>query len=268
MSVGLAGCRLLRPAHLADQLEITWAAPGRRSFPTRLTKSLGICIKTGPDHTVVADGRTLLYPADAVSVRPPGCVWSTPAQGSGFLSIDIAPSLLPEAGVHGSMRFLPRKAILGLEPAIRALLAADSAFRAEEIVTRLLDSMIDVDALSSDAIHAGSRRPSAIDRVREFFEAELDRRPTLEEAAGAAGLDKFALLRQFRRNLHTTPHAFLVMLRLERARELLARGVPPSEAAVGAGFADQAHLTRWFRRANGITPAAYAREVRSTYAIA
>jgi AraC-like DNA-binding protein len=268
MSVGLSGCQLLRPAHLADHVEVTSAAPARRSFPMRLSESLGICIKTGSDHTVLADGRTLVFPADAVSVRPPGCVWSTPAQGSGFLSIDIAPSLLPEAGVHGAMTFLPRKAIPGLERVIRALLAADSALCAEEIVMQLVESMIQDGPLSSDAIHEGAGRPSAVDRVREFFESELDGRPTLEEAARAAGVDKFALLRRFRRTLHTTPHAYLVMLRLERARELLARGAPPSEAAVAAGFADQAHLTRWFRRAHGITPAGYAREVRSTHALA
>jgi len=52
------------------------------------------------------------------------------------------------------------------------------------------------------------------------------------------------------------------LLRLRAARQALAGGTPPGQAAADAGFADQAHLTRWFRRCYGITPAAYARAAR------
>ncbi len=47
-------------------------------------------------------------------------------------------------------------------------------------------------------------------------------------------------------------------MRIAEARLLLARGVPPAEAALACGFADQAHLTRTFKRAVGVTPARYA----------
>ncbi len=53
------------------------------------------------------------------------------------------------------------------------------------------------------------------------------------------------------------PHAYLVQLRLARARRLLADGLSPAETAAALGFADQSHLGRWFRRAYGLTPAAY-----------
>jgi AraC-like DNA-binding protein len=55
-----------------------------------------------------------------------------------------------------------------------------------------------------------------------------------------------------------TPHAYLMQVRADRARRLIAGGTPLAEAAAGSGFADQSHMTRLFIRAYGITPGAYA----------
>jgi AraC-like DNA-binding protein len=79
----------------------------------------------------------------------------------------------------------------------------------------------------------------------------------LARAAGAA--DRFQLARAFRTAYGTSPHAFLVQMRLIEARRLLAAGEPPAVVATTCGFADQSHLGRWFRRAFGMTPAAYRR---------
>ncbi|MBN8873229.1 MAG: AraC family transcriptional regulator [Rhodospirillales bacterium] len=77
----------------------------------------------------------------------------------------------------------------------------------------------------------------------------------LARAAGAA--DRFQLARAFRAAYGTAPHAYLVQLRLVRARALLTEGEGPAAVAAACGFADQSHLGRWFRRAYGITPGAY-----------
>jgi len=78
---------------------------------------------------------------------------------------------------------------------------------------------------------------------------------TLAREAGAA--DRFHLARAFRAAHGCAPHAYLVQLRLLRARCLLAGGMPPVAVAAECGFADQSHLGRWFRRAYGLTPAGY-----------
>ncbi|MBE9604029.1 AraC family transcriptional regulator [Acetobacteraceae bacterium H6797] len=77
----------------------------------------------------------------------------------------------------------------------------------------------------------------------------------LARAAGA--VDRFQLARAFRREYGAAPHAYLVQIRLARARRLLAAGERPAAVAAQCGFADQSHLGRWFKRAYGMTPAGY-----------
>ena len=80
-----------------------------------------------------------------------------------------------------------------------------------------------------------------------------------DDLAQATGVDRFRLSRAFKAAFGLAPHAYLVQLRLARARQLLAAGQPPALVAMALGFADQSHLGRWFRRAYGMTPAHYRR---------
>lgn len=80
---------------------------------------------------------------------------------------------------------------------------------------------------------------------------------SIAELAVLVGVSRFQLLRSFVRELGITPHAYLVQKRVCIARQLLARGEMPAQAAVAAGFSDQSHMTRTFVRYIGITPARY-----------
>jgi AraC-like DNA-binding protein len=50
----------------------------------------------------------------------------------------------------------------------------------------------------------------------------------------------------------------LIQMRVFRAKQLLAAGVPIAQAAFDTGFTDQSHLNRHFKRLVGITPGQYA----------
>jgi AraC-like DNA-binding protein len=90
-------------------------------------------------------------------------------------------------------------------------------------------------------------------RLRETF----DERPDFEELAGDLGISRHHLAREFRRVVGLTPGEYLRLWRLERAKQLVAEGVPLVDAAGIVGFADQAHFTRWFKRVFGVTPSRY-----------
>jgi len=105
--------------------------------------------------------------------------------------------------------------------------------------------------------HAGA---CVAERAMDFIRAHYDEAFGLDELARAAGAaDRFQLSRAFRRRFGTSPHAYLVEVRLAKARAMLRSEASPAEAAFSSGFADQSHLGRWFRRAYGLTPAVYRR---------
>jgi AraC-like DNA-binding protein len=79
----------------------------------------------------------------------------------------------------------------------------------------------------------------------------------LDDLARVTGVDRFRLSRAFKAAFGLAPHAYLIQLRLARARRLLAAGQSPVEVAATLGFADQSHLGRWFQRAYRMTPAVY-----------
>lgn len=104
---------------------------------------------------------------------------------------------------------------------------------------------------------ADIRLPTAAERTRDYLHAHYDQDISLDDLAEVAGIDRFKLSRGFKHVYGLAPHAYLIQLRLSRARRLLAQGETPAGVAAMLGFADQSHLGRWFRRAYGLTPAAY-----------
>ncbi|UZE31743.1 AraC family transcriptional regulator [Pseudomonas asplenii] len=101
------------------------------------------------------------------------------------------------------------------------------------------------------------RLPQVAQRAREYLHANLHLDVSLDDLARATGVDRFRLTRAFKSAYGLPPHAYLVQLRLARARRLLAQGEQPAMVAMSLGFSDQSHLGRWFVRAYGLTPAAY-----------
>ena len=265
-SVALENCVVVRPPFVRDDVEVVAASAAPRLFPAQLSRSFGICLKYGPDHEVDADGKTLTFPRGSISVRPPGSVWACEPHAVGFLSVDVAPEALPDRPLPTSMTFIARGAMSSFESDLRSLMSAESQLQADELVTKLITESIDA-ATATESPNHSIRREAVLRTAGEYLEAHLGGRPTLDAIAGEAGVDKFTLLRHFKRAYNTTPHAYLVRLRLAHARHMLAAGTPPAEAADSSGFADQAHLTRWFHRVHGITPAAYARAIRRTWTV-
>jgi AraC-like DNA-binding protein len=98
---------------------------------------------------------------------------------------------------------------------------------------------------------------AAVERAREFLDAERTRVVRSSELESLTGLTRYELARQFRLLLGTSPHRYLVMRRLELARDRMHADRPLAEVAYDAGFADQAHFTRAFKSAFGLTPARY-----------
>jgi AraC-like DNA-binding protein len=105
----------------------------------------------------------------------------------------------------------------------------------------------------------------ANERARQFLDAARTRVVHSTELESITGLTRYDLARQFRIMFGTSPHRYLLMRRLELARDQILRARPLVDVACETGFADQAHFTRAFKSAFGLTPARY-RALRMTRA--
>lgn len=81
------------------------------------------------------------------------------------------------------------------------------------------------------------------------------------DMARAAGMSDRHLTRKFKSALGVTPHRYLTLIRLEKAKSLLATTrTPIAQVAVECGFASQSSMTTAFRGRYNTTPARYRME--------
>lgn len=96
-------------------------------------------------------------------------------------------------------------------------------------------------------------------RLVEFLDAHVADGASVGELASFAGISRSHFIHRFRMTFGTTPHRYLVGLRVEHAKRHLASGKSPAEVAYLTGFSDQAHLTTVFRQWTGTTPGSFGR---------
>lgn len=81
---------------------------------------------------------------------------------------------------------------------------------------------------------------------------------SLAQLALTYGHNELRLLRDFRRAVGITPHAWLTEVRVQAARRQLERtDLPLAAIAQDCGFAHQSHLGSALRKATGLTPRQY-----------
>jgi len=114
------------------------------------------------------------------------------------------------------------------------------------------------DCLSRHSDRGGSSQVTLswpdLKRCAEFLKENCADQVRMERLEDLAQLDRFTLSRQFRSVFGTSPHRYLVMRRLDRAKVELGGGATLADAAAASGFADQSHMTRHFKKAYGMTP--------------
>lgn len=213
----------------------------------------------GAVHSSMPGQVVALYPDEAHDGR------AGTGDGFGYRIVYVEPSTLSEALRTASGRPYPlpfvRDVVSGNAILARAI---EDAFRGpleplavDSLVVNLAEGLL---AGETDAARpSASRRVNApaVERARQLLDAERTRVVHSGELESLTGLTRYDLARQFRMVLGTTPHRYLLMRRLELARELIHGGRPLVEVALDTGFADQAHFTRAFRSAFGLTPARY-----------
>ncbi|MCW6533120.1 AraC family transcriptional regulator [Sphingomonas sp. MMSM20] len=99
-------------------------------------------------------------------------------------------------------------------------------------------------------------------KVTDYMRAHLDEPIGLDMLAGLVGLSRFHFCTAFRQATGRTPHEWLVTLRIEHARRLLAHPeLAVTEVALAVGYETPSSFAAAFRKATGTTPSAFRRAI-------
>lgn len=93
-----------------------------------------------------------------------------------------------------------------------------------------------------------------IERMRTDIRTNLD----LKTLAAESGYSRNHFLRMFRRATDSTPHQYLLRLRIEKAQSLIKnKSLRMIDIAESCGFASQSQFSRVFKQVVGVTPKQY-----------
>ena len=93
--------------------------------------------------------------------------------------------------------------------------------------------------------------------ARDFIHDNFEYNPCLTELESISNCSKFQLIKSFKDIFGITPHQYLLLIKVKKAKTLLASGVSCVEASLACGFYDQSHFSRNFKKAFGISPSNY-----------
>ena len=96
-----------------------------------------------------------------------------------------------------------------------------------------------------------------VKKLKDFMQASLDKKISLDDLAQVVGLHPNYLVHAFKKGTGFTPHSYLLDLRIRKAKDLLKKGLPQAGVANEAGFFDQSHLNNYFKTILGMTPGEY-----------
>ena len=106
--------------------------------------------------------------------------------------------------------------------------------------------------------------PSQLRRAIAYLNDNLTVDISLADLADAVGLSTFHFARSFKSATGVPPYRYLLALRIERAKDLLANSpLSISDVAAAVGYEDQSQLARLFRKDVGLTPSQYRTTRRS-----
>lgn len=122
------------------------------------------------------------------------------------------------------------------------------------LITRLL---IQIDRCLPAAMDRGqsdSASQKLVNDVVNFINSNLAMDLTLDYLADRFFISKFYLSRVFKKHMNVTPHSYISQRRLFLAKQLLYKGLPPSEVYRRCGYSDYSSFFRAFREKYGFSP--------------
>jgi len=179
----------------------------------------------------------------------------------------VQPRLNDLPGVQVPVKFKPKRPVECRDTLYRMIEHFKgndlrSALQVQKLALELLLHMIGDNELP---VSAGFAEQQFRAKMNAFFSFRLSAPLSVGDMAEHAGYSESHFSALFVRSFGTPPHRHLLLLRIERAKELLASTPLKLDLIADyCGFADAAHFSKVFKRETGLAPSAYRRRERGT----
>lgn len=101
------------------------------------------------------------------------------------------------------------------------------------------------------------KNDNLITKAKEFINDNFSLDLTLDDISSELDISKYHFLRLFKEKTYLSPHSYLMIKRVEKAKQSLQNGESIVSTAQLCGFNDQSHLHRRFKALTGLTPGNY-----------
>lgn len=117
---------------------------------------------------------------------------------------------------------------------------------------------------SSKPLSRGGLPALKLRKIEEFIRENLGESISLLELSDVAGLSKRHFLRAFQESTGTSPHRYVLALRIEAAKHRLSETDESlTSIALSSGFSHAQHFSSTFRQATGMSPSVFRQQCRA-----
>jgi len=260
-----------------NRVQLMYASYTHRTFPKHTHDGFGVgVIETGALGFYYRGENVVAAPGQINLVNPDEVHTGQAADESGwayrmfYFDAELFENIAAQMADKKSALPFFQSGIIQDQPLAQELYQLHSRLESEplsmlEKQSRLLilfQQLISRHADASPKITNIGNEKVSIRRVMDFIYDNFHDDISIQQLAQMAHISPFHFIRVFSKQTGLAPHAFLMQLRVNKAKSLIDKGQSLSQVASQTGFSDQSHLTRIFKRYLGYTPGQYRNSVQ------
>lgn len=213
-----------------------------------VTSGKGVYERGGKKYTVKKGEAFIIYPDEATTYtadkeNPWSYIW---VAFEGSLASELLVLERPVVKING-------------EPFYEVKNLVDTAdyISAEKVASVIMQVFNDIFAVKNT-------RSNVITQIENYVKTQYMTDISVDGIALAVRLDRRYLSRLFKNEKGVSLQDFIITVRLERAKELLLRGVKVKDVASNCGYQSQFNFTKAFKKRFNVSPSKYIKTKKST----
>ncbi|WP_419782599.1 AraC family transcriptional regulator [Malaciobacter marinus] len=120
----------------------------------------------------------------------------------------------------------------------------------------IINSILQINSKAINLIELPSNH-LLIQKVKDYLHDNFYMQISLDDISKEFGISKYHFIRLFKKHTFVSVHAYLILIRIEKAKQFLQKGISLIDTAYMCGFNDQSHLNKRFKAITGLTPGEY-----------